>query len=45
MNKKIFVKLKPTFVTALAVFLLLGCDYHQDSVYLGREEAEITWSK
>ena len=41
MNKKTSVKLKPTFVTALAVFLLLGCDYHQDSVYLGREEAKL----
>ena len=42
MNKKTSVKLKPTFMAALAFFLLLGCDYHQDSVYLGREEAEIT---
>ena len=41
MNKKTSVKLKPTFVTALAVFFLLGCDYHQDSVYLGRKEAKL----
>ena len=27
--------------TILASILLLGCDYHSDSVYLGRKEAEL----
>ena len=40
MNKKLPV-VKPMFVTALAVLLLLGCDYHSDSVYLGRKEAKL----
>ena len=41
MNKKTSIDGKPIFVTALAVLLLLGCDYHSDSVYLGRKEAKL----
>ena len=41
MNKKTSGNGKPIFVTALAVLLLLGCDYHQDSIYLGRKEAKL----
>jgi ankyrin repeat protein len=30
-----------SIVTILSVTLLVGCDYHEDSVYLGRKEAEL----
>jgi len=33
--------LKPILITTLAAVLLLGCDYHSDSVYLGRKEAKL----
>ena len=32
---------KPMFATTLAVSLLIGCDYHSDSVYLGRKESKL----
>ena len=40
MNKKLPM-VKPMFATTLAVSLLIGCDYHSDSVYLGRKESKL----
>jgi len=31
------------FPALLAFCFLAGCDYHEDSVYLGRKEAELLW--
>jgi len=33
--------MKIFFITALAFVFLFGCDYHQDSIYLGRKEAKV----
>ena len=41
MNTKSHMPRTPILVTLLSVSLLLGCDYHSDSVYLGREEAKL----
>jgi ankyrin repeat protein len=32
---------RTSLLVAILASLLLGCDYHQDSVYLGREEAKL----
>ena len=41
MDKTFRVQRTSILVTLLSVSLLLGCDYHSDSVYLGREEAKL----
>ena len=41
MNTKHRMPRIPVLVTLLAVSLLLGCDPHVDSIYLGRDEAEM----
>ena len=41
MNTKSLMPRTSILVTLLSVSLLLGCDYHSDSVYLGREEAKL----
>ena len=33
--------MKKYLITIFAAVLLLGCDYHEDSVYLGRKEAKL----
>ena len=33
--------MKRYFITKFVAILLLGCDYHEDSVYLGRKEAKL----
>ena len=41
MDKRFRIQRTSLLVTLLSVSLLLGCDYHSDSVYLGREEAKL----
>ncbi|MDA0725168.1 MAG: ankyrin repeat domain-containing protein [Verrucomicrobia bacterium] len=41
MNKKHHMQRIPILVTILAGSLLLGCDPHVDSIYLGRDEAKM----
>ena len=40
MDKRLRIQRTPILV-ALLTSLLFGCDYHSDSVYLGREEAKL----
>ena len=41
MSKKLYKQWNPMLVTIFAVSLLVGCDYHEDSVYLGRKQASL----
>ena len=40
-SKGMRTKLRHSLITTLAALLLLGCDPHVDSVYLGRDEARL----
>ncbi len=41
MRNKYHKNFNSTLPALLAFCFLSGCDYHQDSVYLGRKEAEL----